>query len=118
MSERIRLVEGDVDVVWTFQVKEDGSAVDLSSATVVLYVTDDDAAEGTNRVNGASCTPDGDQVTNKGVCTYVFTSTNCTITSGDTVRGKYRIKTTISGIERWRDEGDFVLEKNRHIVSA
>lgn len=118
MSERIRLVEGDTDVVWSFTIKEDGTAVDLSSATVLIYLTDDSAAEGTNRVDGASCTPDADQVTYPGVCTYTFSLTNTTISSGDTMRGKYRIKTTIGGVTRWRDEGDFVIEKNRHIVSA
>lgn len=110
-ADRVVLVEGDEDVVWQFTIKEDGTAVDLSGGgtTVELYVTDEGATS--NRVDAGSCA----NLTSSGTCTYTFTAANCTISSGDTVKGHYRLKTTIGGEIRYRDEGEFVLEKNRHI---
>jgi len=105
-SDPIILTEGDNNALWTFTVKRDGSPVNISLATVLLYVRDDDAAEGTNIVNGSSVTiTDGPN----GVCTFNFTSTHTTIAgTGRVLKGRWNLK--VNGV--WFEEGEFRIQKS------
>lgn len=106
-SDLIRLTEGDNNVVWTFTCKRAGAVVDLTGPlAVTLYVHDDDAAEGTNIVNGSSCT-----VTDAaaGECTFTFTTSHTVIGgTGRVLKGKWKLKVVSESF----DEGEFRIEKD------
>lgn len=105
-SDPVVLTEGDNNVVWTFTVKRAGVIVNITGMTVLLYVRDDDAAEGTNIINGTACTLSNPSV---GECTFTFLTAHTTIASpGRVVKGRYKLKINSESF----DEGEFRIEKD------
>ncbi|MDP6460286.1 MAG: hypothetical protein QGH59_00805 [Gemmatimonadota bacterium] len=118
---KIELVEGE-EITYTFTVKKDGTAEDISSYTPTVYVHDDNAAVGTNRVDEGSTSwvTDGTD----GQFTYTFTSANTLITESSDgytdVSGDWAIKldeTSGTGL-KWTKRERFVLRKNPFIAAT
>lgn len=62
----LRIKKGDTKP-WVFTLKQNGSGVDLDGATVELNMQDQAL---TSVITGGSVTPDPDQTTNPGKCSY------------------------------------------------
>lgn len=105
-SDPVILTEGDNNALWTFTVKRDGAPVNISLATLLLFVRDDDAPEGTNIVNGVAPTvTDGPN----GVCTFNFTSAHTAIAAPNrVVKGRWNLK--VNGV--WSEDGEFRINKS------
>lgn len=113
MAQPIILTEGD-EVTYTITAKRAGSAINLTGYTVVLYAKDDDAAEGTNQVNGASVT-----VTDaaNGVCSFSFTATHSALPTGKTMlTGLWALKLTTGGNDEYTKQEPFLIHKNPFIA--
>ena len=116
MAAFIRLTEGD-EVTYTITVKRAGTAVNLAAYTVVMYVHDDDAAFGTNQINGASCSIVGDG--SAGQVTFAFTSTHTSLgTTNTDFKGKWALKLTTATLDEWTDQEPITIRRNPFITVA
>jgi hypothetical protein len=107
----IYLTEGEA-VTYTFTVKRDGTAVDLSSATVTFYVHDNDpdVAFGTNKIDNSATgwVTDGSD----GKFTYTFTVANSTFATDRDFEGVYAAKIVEGSVLEWTKQEPIYIVRN------
>lgn len=111
----ITLTEGE-QVAYTITVKRAGAAVDISTATSTIWVHDDEAAFGTNKVAGSpvSFVTDGTD----GRVTYTFTSANTGFASDREFRGVWALKVVTGSIVEWTKQEPLLIARNPFIVEG
>ena len=113
----IELTEGDNNIAHTLTVKRGGSTVDLTSAFdgAAMYVHDDEAAAGTNKIDGVACT----NLAADGTCTFTFTSTHTTLVGTDTdFRGTWCLKMTqaAGSITEYTKQEPIIIKRNPFVA--
>jgi hypothetical protein len=111
----IRLTEGEA-VTYTLTVKRDGSAVDVSAATVTFWLHDDDAAFGTNKIDGETTgfTTDGTD----GLVTYAFSAANTTFATDREIKGRWALKIVTGAVVEWTKQEPAYIVRNPFVAEG